>query len=137
MTKRLVKSSDKKLYGVAGGLAEYFNADPTIVRVGFVVFCFVCLPIALLTYVALAIMMPSPTAAARVSTSDEPLESAENNGDEETGGQRNLLAWALIGVGAAIVISKLSFFTVANSWLLAAALVGIGVVLLTRRSRAS
>ena len=137
MTKRLVKSSDKKLYGVAGGLAEYFNADPTIVRVGFVVFCFVCLPIALLTYVALAVMMPSPTAAAPVSTSDKPLESAANNGDEESGGKWNLLAWALIGVGAAIVISKLSFFTVANSWLLAAALVGIGVVLLTRRSRAS
>ena len=37
MAKRLVKSTDKKLFGVAGGLAEYFNIDPTIVRVGFVV----------------------------------------------------------------------------------------------------
>lgn len=31
--KRLYKSStDKKLAGVCGGIAEYFNIDPTIVR---------------------------------------------------------------------------------------------------------
>ena len=39
MTKRLVKSTDKKLFGVAGGVAEYFDIDPTLVRVGFVVLC--------------------------------------------------------------------------------------------------
>ena len=32
MAKRLVKSQDKKLFGVAGGVAEYFDIDPTIVR---------------------------------------------------------------------------------------------------------
>ena len=30
--KRLVKSHDKKLCGVCGGIAEYFNIDPSIVR---------------------------------------------------------------------------------------------------------
>ncbi|MCH8108410.1 MAG: PspC domain-containing protein, partial [Chloroflexi bacterium] len=39
MTKRLVKSTDKKLFGVAGGVAEYFDIDPILVRVGFVVLC--------------------------------------------------------------------------------------------------
>ena len=39
MTKRLVKSTNKKLFGVAGGVAEYFDIDPTLVRVGFVVLC--------------------------------------------------------------------------------------------------
>ena len=35
--KRLHKSdSDKKLCGVCGGIAEYFNIDPTIVRVIFI-----------------------------------------------------------------------------------------------------
>jgi phage shock protein C len=28
---------DKKIAGVAGGLAEYFNVDPTLIRVLFVV----------------------------------------------------------------------------------------------------
>jgi phage shock protein C len=30
--KRLHKSRDKKLSGVCGGVAEYFNIDPTIIR---------------------------------------------------------------------------------------------------------
>ena len=38
--KRLHKSdSDKKLCGVCGGIAEYFNIDPTIVRLGWIIFC--------------------------------------------------------------------------------------------------
>ena len=33
MTKKLYKSNtDKKISGVCGGLAEYFNIDPTIIR---------------------------------------------------------------------------------------------------------
>jgi phage shock protein C len=31
--KRLLRSRDKKLCGVCGGFAEYFNIDPTLVRV--------------------------------------------------------------------------------------------------------
>ena len=34
MAKRLVKSPDKKLFGVAGGIGAYFDIDPTFVRVG-------------------------------------------------------------------------------------------------------
>ena len=30
--KRLTKSYDRKICGVCGGLAEYFNIDPTLVR---------------------------------------------------------------------------------------------------------
>ena len=30
--KRLYKSNDKKLCGVCGGVAEYFDIDPTVVR---------------------------------------------------------------------------------------------------------
>ena len=58
--KRLVKSTNKKLWGVAGGLAEYFDVDPTLVRVGFVVLSFICLIAGVVGYIALAILMPSP-----------------------------------------------------------------------------
>ena len=35
MTKKLYRSnSDKKICGVCGGIAEYFNIDPTLVRLG-------------------------------------------------------------------------------------------------------
>ena len=60
MRKRLVKSTNKKLWGVAGGLAEYFDVDPTLVRVGFVVLSFICLIAGVVGYIALAILMPSP-----------------------------------------------------------------------------
>ena len=38
--KKLYKSAvDKKIAGVCGGIAEYFNVDSTLVRLGWVVFC--------------------------------------------------------------------------------------------------
>ena len=40
MGKKLYKSNkNKMLDGVCGGIAEYFNIDPTLVRLGWVVFC--------------------------------------------------------------------------------------------------
>ena len=40
MEKRLYKSNKNKvLCGVCGGIAEYFNVDPTLVRLGWIVFC--------------------------------------------------------------------------------------------------
>ena len=40
MEKKLYRSkTEKKLAGVCGGLAKYFNIDPTLVRLGLVAFC--------------------------------------------------------------------------------------------------
>ncbi len=33
MSTKLKRSSNRMIAGVCGGLAEYFNADPTIVRI--------------------------------------------------------------------------------------------------------
>lgn len=39
MKKRLYKSNtDKKLDGVCAGIANYFNIDPTLVRLAWVIF---------------------------------------------------------------------------------------------------
>ncbi len=39
MSKKLYKiEAGKKLCGVCGGIAEYFNIDPTIIRLAWVVF---------------------------------------------------------------------------------------------------
>ncbi|NLJ81373.1 MAG: PspC domain-containing protein [Firmicutes bacterium] len=32
MAKRIYRSPNKKIAGVCGGIAEYFNIDPTIIR---------------------------------------------------------------------------------------------------------
>lgn len=56
--KRLVKSnSNRVICGVCGGIAEYFNIDPTIVRVGAVVLGAVY-GSGLLIYFVSALVMP-------------------------------------------------------------------------------
>lgn len=40
MSRRLYKSNVNKMVdGVCGGVAEYFDIDPTLVRLGWVLFC--------------------------------------------------------------------------------------------------
>lgn len=56
MAKRLVKG-DKKLFGVCSGLANYFDLDPTIMRLIFV-FAFLLFGTGLLIYIVMAIVMP-------------------------------------------------------------------------------
>lgn len=38
MSKKLYKSSERKLCGVCGGIANYFDIDPTVVRLLWVLF---------------------------------------------------------------------------------------------------
>ena len=39
MKKMIRSATDRKLAGVCGGIGEYFGIDPTMVRIGWVVFC--------------------------------------------------------------------------------------------------
>jgi len=56
--KKLHKSqTDKKLCGVCGGLAEYFNIDPTLVRLLWILFS-IAGGAGLLAYIIAAIIMP-------------------------------------------------------------------------------
>ena len=58
MEKRLYKSNgDKMLCGVCGGIAEYFNIDPTLVRLGWVIFS-VAGGSGVLAYIIAAIIIP-------------------------------------------------------------------------------
>jgi len=64
--KRLTKSHDSKLGGVAGGLADYFDVDPTLVRVLFVIALFI--PGIgggiLIAYIIMWFIMPDPEGSA-------------------------------------------------------------------------
>ena len=58
MNKRLYKSNkNKMLEGVCGGIAEYFNLDPTLVRLGWILFCALggC---GILAYIIAAVVSP-------------------------------------------------------------------------------
>ena len=58
MEKKLYRSrTDKKLCGVCGGVAKYFNMDPTIVRV-LTVLLTLFVGGGLLAYIVCALIMP-------------------------------------------------------------------------------
>ena len=58
MNKRLYKSNENKMVcGVCGGIAEYFDIDPTRVRLGWVLFCALG-GSGILAYIIAAIVIP-------------------------------------------------------------------------------
>ena len=58
MNKRLYKSNENKMLdGVCGGIAEYFDIDPTLVRLGLIRFCALG-GSGILAYIIAAIVIP-------------------------------------------------------------------------------
>jgi len=60
-TRKLTKSTDKKLGGVCAGIAEYLGWDITATRVLYLLLSLfsACFP-GLIVYIILAILMPNP-----------------------------------------------------------------------------
>ncbi len=58
MKKRLYKSNSQKMIdGVCGGIAEYFDLDPTLIRLAWVIFS-LCGGSGLVAYIIAAIIIP-------------------------------------------------------------------------------
>ena len=80
-TKQLTRSeTDKKLAGVCGGLAEYFNIDPTIVRVAAVVLAL--MGPGLIAYVILWIAVPKASSVGTARIAEERYARGEITADE-------------------------------------------------------
>jgi phage shock protein PspC (stress-responsive transcriptional regulator) len=77
MSKRLYKSNHRILCGVCGGIGEYFNIDPTLVRLiwaAMVVFA----GTGILIYIIFACIMPNYPAP-NISEPYEPYEPPNPN----------------------------------------------------------
>jgi len=62
--KKLCKSNtNKKICGVCGGIAEYLNADPTLIRLAFLLVAAVA-GSGVLAYIVAALVMPEAESAA-------------------------------------------------------------------------
>ncbi len=60
MEKRLTLSkTDKMMGGVCGGIGEYFKIDPTIIRILFVLLCFIFLAAPIPIYIIFWIIIPN------------------------------------------------------------------------------
>lgn len=59
MTKLVKATYDRKIAGVCGGIAQYFNVDPTAVRVGYALISLISgLVPGIIVYILLAVIMP-------------------------------------------------------------------------------
>ncbi len=124
--QRLYRSRKEKMVaGVCGGIAQYFNVDPVIVRVAAVALA-VCTGVGLLAYIILAIVVPE-----RPIDEPEPvLTSSSVRGGSE------ILAYILVFVGAVILMNNLHIFSfISGDIFWPAVLIGVGALLLVNRAR--
>lgn len=78
MTKKLYRSrTDRKLCGVCGGIAEYLNVDPTIVRLVCVLLC-IAGTAGLWAYIICALVIPEAP--------DDGVPFSDVNSPNGTGG---------------------------------------------------
>jgi len=159
MEKRLYRSrSDRMLWGVCGGLAKYFDMDPTIVRIIAVLLIFAN-GLGILAYIIMAIVVPLESS--KVTT---PKEAIKENVEEikETAGElgreirstlvgeegeseevakvrhrrRNVLGIILIVVGILFLLGSFNlfwWFDSGNLWPLILVAIGVLIILSARR----
>ena len=121
--KRLERSdSDRILYGVAGGLARYFDIHPAFFRVGFVV----------LTLLGGSGLLDLRGRGARHARGEGAPDSIATRALR----QRRDRPWPLIGLGllavaGAVVLSNASFWPHGDVWVVLA-IAGVAILFLTR-----
>ena len=125
--RRLYRSkADSWFGGVAGGLAQYFDTDPTLVRVAFVVIAFLSAGFAIIGYIAAWIVIP-----------EEPAPGAA--AARRSGGNSGAIAWGLllVLVGVVVLLGQLDLDIDFALWEAGAAvaliLVGLYIVVEARR----
>lgn len=83
--KQLTRSTNKMLAGVCSGIAEYFDLDPTLIRVCYAVLTIftTCFP-GLLLYLLLILIMPAAPQASAPSSNSQKSRKPEPEDVEYT-----------------------------------------------------
>ena len=150
--ERLHRSaSDRVIFGVCGGIAEYLDVDPTLVRAAFVVLA-AASGIGVVLYLTLAVFMPRTgwqdlsqsrqieenlremwdrtqelARRARAALHGPPGEGARSR-------QAATMGWILVSLGVILFLANTgAFWWIDWRYLVPAALVAAGGVLLLRR----
>ncbi|MHB8958404.1 MAG: PspC domain-containing protein, partial [Candidatus Limnocylindrales bacterium] len=74
--RRLYRSRDHQIAGVAGGMAEYLDVDPTVIRIGWILVTVVTGGLALIAYLLLALVIPMSPYAAGPYWTGQPTPTA-------------------------------------------------------------
>lgn len=113
--RRLHRSQDNRfLFGVAGGLAEYFDAEPVLIRVGWVLLTIATAGIAALAYIVMAIFTPDSERQQIEFTSEPSRDSQDSIVESDRPSKRhifrNILGVGLIVAGMIILLGNLGVF---------------------------
>jgi phage shock protein PspC (stress-responsive transcriptional regulator) len=138
----LRRSRDRMLGGVAGGLGDYFDIDPTLVRLGLVLATLMSGGIVLFGYLALWVIMPEASASALTpGHADSPaLVTAPRSVSTREGNGAMLVGLVLVAVGGFLLLSQFPVFTMVGWglqrfwWPSLLVLIGL-VLILSRRPR--
>ena len=122
--KKLTRSARNKiLAGVCGGIGEYLDLDPNLVRLVFLVLLIIQ-PAAILLYLLLALILPQS------GSQDEEMEKTENAADPDSTSERLWLGVGLTVFGFLLLLNNLGLVWLNWKWLGAFVLIGLGVYLL-------
>ncbi|PKM84558.1 MAG: hypothetical protein CVU86_06680 [Firmicutes bacterium HGW-Firmicutes-11] len=131
MERRLYKSrTNRQISGVCGGIGEYFNIDPVIIRLLVVVFTLAG-GAGLIAYIIAAIIIPEPDGA----TSTEVMEDEEDSTShpaKNSGSGTKVLGIILIVLAALIGIRTLTPW-IPGEWIIIAIFLGLGLFFLVKR----
>ncbi len=108
MSNRIYRSrTDSTIAGVCGGLGEYFNIDPTMIRILFVVLLFVD-GVSLLAYILAWIIIPKqPLTVVEINgTESAPIEGEEPEKREYPSWNKYIPGGILIGIGVFFILRE-------------------------------
>jgi len=146
MPDRLQRSTTNRVWtGVAGGIAEYFQIDPTLVRVLFVIATILTGGLFFIVYIALIVLMPLPgqrgpfdssTTTPPASASLTPSSMPYRHSPEAAARRREGAGWLLVALGVVFLLANAGAFRFVDfRYIWPIALIALGAFIVLQRSR--
>jgi len=143
MEKRLCRSTnDKMISGVCAGIAEYFNIDPTLVRLGFAIAVFAGFGTGILAYIVGAIVIPERIDGYETEKADDmevydkdgnPIDLEQHLKEKKS---KNLIGFILIIAGILFIGKNFLYWLGGISgWAIAAIVMGLIIVVMASNKK--
>ena len=135
MNRRLYRCRDNRiLAGVAGGVAEYFDLDPSLVRILFFVSMFFG-GIGLLLYIGMAIIVPLEPISAEAAAEAATLPEGHRHATRGSGRWTTLVGLGLILFGGLALVERFVPALDVEHFVVPAVMIGIGAFLVASAVR--
>lgn len=134
MQKRLYRSRKEKMFaGIAGGLAEYYDLDPVLVRIAFVLVTLLH-GAGLIAYIICIFVIPKEPEAYEMGPAQDVPEVPVPVQEPKKSKSRNVLGMVLVVVGTVLLLANfIPFFGCANVFPTLLLVAGIALLFSARK----